>query len=255
MLTVYLKEQGVLKMNRQKRKKRKDEKQVRKKAWLRRRPGLAARPIDLQSAPQLGSPVTGDAEHAHEWVVFSTALADRWLMLQCVGCGLHAVVENPSEEEWKKAFHAPSRPYRWHDENRVVLKGFRSGTQRYVIPATDSRRCECDAHRGVLEPDAYERMPVEITRPAVTLTETDRKELEQLANAACKGSLCSHLLPLYLRCFEQDTGQVPGEAVQEMVRRIEMIDGKGLHCSPSVVSMVLRECVAQEKVRPTGSGS
>jgi hypothetical protein len=30
----------------------------------------------------------------HEWVVFSTALEEGWLMLQCVECGMHARVED-----------------------------------------------------------------------------------------------------------------------------------------------------------------
>jgi hypothetical protein len=32
----------------------------------------------------------------HEWVVFSTVLEQGWLMLQCVNCGLHATVDDPS---------------------------------------------------------------------------------------------------------------------------------------------------------------
>lgn len=43
----------------------------------------------------------------HEWVVFSTVLEQSWLMLQCVNCGLHATVDDPSKEEWSEAFHAP----------------------------------------------------------------------------------------------------------------------------------------------------
>jgi len=60
----------------------------------------------------------------HEWVVFSTALKERWLMLQCAKCGIMGTVEDPSEEEWSVAFHTPSRPYSWHDDARVVVKGF-----------------------------------------------------------------------------------------------------------------------------------
>src|SRR5262245_19854259 len=57
----------------------------------------------------------------HEWAVFSTALGEGWLMLQCVNCGHHATIEDPSHEEWSEAYHAPSRPYRWCCESRVVL--------------------------------------------------------------------------------------------------------------------------------------
>ena len=43
---------------------------------------------------------TGTSSHAcscqHEWVVYSLALAEGWLMLQCVECGLKGTVEDPS---------------------------------------------------------------------------------------------------------------------------------------------------------------
>jgi hypothetical protein len=34
----------------------------------------------------------------HEWVVFSTALAEGWLMLQCVNCGQPGTVGHPSDQ-------------------------------------------------------------------------------------------------------------------------------------------------------------
>jgi hypothetical protein len=63
-------------------------------------------------------------EAGHEWVVYSTAVTEVWLMLQCVACGLVGTVEDPSKEEWSEAFHAPSSPYRWRDGSRVVEKAF-----------------------------------------------------------------------------------------------------------------------------------
>ncbi len=60
--------------------------------------------------------------HAHEWVVFSTALQERLLMLRCVECGAMATVHDPTEVEWSEAFHAPSRPYKWTDEARVHVQ-------------------------------------------------------------------------------------------------------------------------------------
>jgi hypothetical protein len=57
----------------------------------------------------------------HHWVVFSTALQEGWLMLQCTGCGLHGAVEDPTLEEWSRAYNAPSAPYPWTDEARVTL--------------------------------------------------------------------------------------------------------------------------------------
>ena len=57
----------------------------------------------------------------HHWVVFSTALEERWLMLQCTECGLHGTIDDPTREEWSEAFAAPSRPYPWTDEARITL--------------------------------------------------------------------------------------------------------------------------------------
>lgn len=60
----------------------------------------------------------------HRWVVFSTALADGCLMLECELCGMRSTVDNPTEEEWNAAFYAPSNPYIWEggDERVNVLK-------------------------------------------------------------------------------------------------------------------------------------
>jgi hypothetical protein len=87
---------------------------------------------------------TGTSSHAcscqHEWVVYSLALAEGWLMLQCVECGLMGTVENPSKEEWSQGFNAPSTPYRWLDEARVVHK---QPAPFCVIRALDSPACPC----------------------------------------------------------------------------------------------------------------
>lgn len=70
----------------------------------------------------------------HEWVVFSTALAEVWLMLQCVHCGAHASVNDPSSEEWGEAFYAPDHPYLWSDKSRVTIRGI---ARRHVYKAGD----------------------------------------------------------------------------------------------------------------------
>jgi hypothetical protein len=57
----------------------------------------------------------------HEWWVFSTALYEGWLMLYCDKTGKTGSVRDPSKEEWSRAFTAPSDPYRWYDESRVVV--------------------------------------------------------------------------------------------------------------------------------------
>lgn len=57
-----------------------------------------------------------------EWWVFSTCIGTRELMVQCRLTGSFGVVPNPSRLEWGDAFTAPSRPYRWLDDSRVVIK-------------------------------------------------------------------------------------------------------------------------------------
>ncbi len=57
----------------------------------------------------------------HEWGVFSTVLEDAALLVQCVECGAYGRVCDPTAEEWQQAFHAPSNPYHWPDNERVEL--------------------------------------------------------------------------------------------------------------------------------------
>jgi len=57
----------------------------------------------------------------HDWGVISTVLKDVWLLAQCVECGAYGRVSDPSDEEWRQAFHAPSNPYPWSDNERVEL--------------------------------------------------------------------------------------------------------------------------------------
>lgn len=68
----------------------------------------------------------------HEWVVFSTAINDGCLMVQCVNCGAHGSVDDPTEEEWSEAFYAPSHPYRWMDDERVNIRGVLPSDKWYV---------------------------------------------------------------------------------------------------------------------------
>jgi hypothetical protein len=57
----------------------------------------------------------------HEWGVFSTVLEDVALLVQCVECGAYGKVCDPTADEWQLAFHAPSNPYHWPDNERVEL--------------------------------------------------------------------------------------------------------------------------------------
>jgi hypothetical protein len=60
----------------------------------------------------------------HEWVVFSTALQEVCLMVVCVNCGVNGTVNDPSEDEWRRAFRAPSQPFKWDAKERVTVWGF-----------------------------------------------------------------------------------------------------------------------------------
>jgi hypothetical protein len=65
-----------------------------------------------QTSPDERQPVPALCIHDHEWVVYSTAMQEGWLMVQCVECLALGTIDEPSEEEWSAAFHAPSRARR-----------------------------------------------------------------------------------------------------------------------------------------------
>jgi len=185
----------------------------------------------------------GADQCVHEWVVFSTALQEHWLMLQCVACGQHGVVEDPTRKEWCRAFSAPARPYRWRDSARVRVKGDLSNRQPYVMRTGAAQKCDCYAALGVPEPGKYERVPAEIIRPGEVLTEQEREELVALADVVRNSDLCSRVFLFFLQSFQQDTGrEVPGAAYR-IARRISSIDARGIHCSAAVVARLLLEYV------------
>ena len=57
----------------------------------------------------------------HNWVVFSTALMPPTIMVECAECGAYGGVLDHTLEEWNLAFYAPSMPFRWADDSRVIL--------------------------------------------------------------------------------------------------------------------------------------
>lgn len=65
--------------------------------------------------------VFNPSTQAHDWWVYSTSVSDGVLMLECRKTGHRGYVPNPTSEEWSRAFHAPSNPYRWDDDDRVVV--------------------------------------------------------------------------------------------------------------------------------------
>lgn len=58
----------------------------------------------------------------HQWAVYSTALQNVRLLVKCVKCGSFGSIDDPSRDEWDRAFHAPSNPYDWYDNQRVTIR-------------------------------------------------------------------------------------------------------------------------------------
>jgi hypothetical protein len=177
-------------------------------------------------------------EYQHEWVVYSTALKEGWLMLQCVDCGMCGTVEDPSAEEWRAAFQAPSDPYRWRDDARVVWKEV---CPARVIRFVEGIECECHA-RGSRR--GYERIPGGIWEHTDVLSLEEKRELAGIAGLAETADLCSRIFPYFLRCSEEDTGARHTKATHAIASRIEQWDAKGMHFRPPLVAKILREYAA-----------
>jgi hypothetical protein len=201
---------------------------------------------DLHQARRHQEEIT--MKHVHEWVVYSTAILGRCLLLQCLDCGALATVDDPTTREWARAFRAPSRPYRWADEARVHVR-CEPPCPFFVIRAEeDGPACPCPPRPGAQGRREYERFPGEIVTPGETLTGEENEELEGLAGVVSDGKLCSLLFPEFVRGIQEDIGHEPTAAVRRIADRIERIHWQGLHCSPRVVARVLREFI-----RPSGA--
>lgn len=165
--------------------------------------------------------------HGHEYVVFGTALLQRCLMVQCVHCGQHGTVDDPSADEWSAAYHAPSVPYRWADDRRVT----RRAVGPYYVRSL---------------PTGYERLPREVVGRLTPLSHEEREELLALAEFVERSNeLDSGLFPLFVTSFQQDAGAVSGPAVNRLAARIGRFDCRGLRLTPAQVAWVLR-CHATE---------
>jgi hypothetical protein len=164
-------------------------------------------------------------------------------MVQCVRCGRYGTVDDPSKEEWSTAFHAPSRPYRWRDQTRVVIHEGQATDLRYVQKKPSSaRNCECYTTLGVQKPGAYERVWIEATRPKPEVTAEARRELRQVAAMAERADdLCSTFFALFVESYQQATGAEPSYALRWFANQIERLRAMGVHCSSSVIATLLRE--------------
>jgi len=167
----------------------------------------------------------------HEWVVFSTALTEGWLMLQCVECGTHGTVEDPSEIEWAKAFHAPSKPYHWSEDARIRVRP----VGPFYVARTEH---------------GYERIPREVMGRVIPVTEEEREDLEALAEVVIEGDFDGVLFALFIRSFEQGQGPNVSEPAKRLARRFEQWHSAGHASSPQMVASALR-WYAREGARGT----
>ena len=159
-------------------------------------------------------------------------------MLQCVECGLMGTIEEPLEGGVVRGVP--------RFVETISLVGRRQGGSKQIAPfrvirAIESPECPCPREAALPEKHGYERVPGGIWEHNETLSDDVRAELIDLADFVGGSELCSHLLPLFIRSFEADTGQRHSEAMHLIVNRIEKFDLKGLHCSPAVVAKIIRD--------------
>jgi hypothetical protein len=55
-----------------------------------------------------------------DWWVYGTVVEGRAILVECRKTGARGSINDPTPEEWRQAFHAPSRPYHWPDSGRVA---------------------------------------------------------------------------------------------------------------------------------------
>jgi hypothetical protein len=84
-------------------------------------PRLGAISGAVNSEPLNSGTFPDPHQNEREWWCFSTALAQCWLMVECVRTRAQGVVKDPSREEWSWAFECPSNPKQWTDNSRVTL--------------------------------------------------------------------------------------------------------------------------------------
>lgn len=175
----------------------------------------------------------------HEWVVYSTALTEGWLMLQCVQCGTMGTVDDPSKNEWNQAYHAPSRPYQWRVSSRVTIR-HKDVDEFYVVRAEPEPSCDCAAMiEGFTHPE-YERVPIEITHHKEKLSAREKDDLEECASWVSTTDICSGLFPVFIGGMLEAEVPDPPAVVQRVAAKIEFFSDNGIHFSPNNVAVLLR---------------
>ncbi len=176
----------------------------------------------------------------HEWVVFSTAVDDEMLLVQCVKCLAIGTVNDPSRDEMQVAFHSPSRPYRWDDDDRVTVRD-NDIRVPYVIRADKSApTCDCRPYERELD---YLRCPGEILKEPAPMAPDEMADLINLAKAVANSNNCGGVIADFLRHCQAD-GQEPSGASKRIAAYLEQVSEKGFHFPPQVVAFVLRKYAA-----------
>ena len=58
----------------------------------------------------------------HKWIVYSTAINQKVLLVKCEKCSMRGSISNPTDYEWKMAFFAPSYPFVYVDNEERIVK-------------------------------------------------------------------------------------------------------------------------------------
>ena len=162
-----------------------------------------------------------DSQSNHSWIVFSTALKDRCLMLNCKDCGVMGTVDDPTSEEWARAFKAPSKPYSWNEESRVSI---RQKGPFYVKE---------NAGSSFIQP----------SKNPLTLQELS--ELKTLEELVIKADLDGQLFPLFIRSCHQEIGREILDATEKFVSHLEKLVAAGRSFTPATVSIIIREFIRE----------
>jgi hypothetical protein len=179
--------------------------------------------------------------HDHEWIVFSCALSEVWLMLQCIVCGAMGTVDDPTKEEWNEASYSPVKPYIWSDNSRVTIRD-ETAPKFYVVRRQMGENCglDCPYRTDVGE---YERFPGEIIHKTRKLTAEEQKEFLAFADFVEDSDVCSLFLPAFIEGCQQHTGGESLWALRQLAQHIDAFGRKGLHFRPAIAAMLLREFV------------
>jgi hypothetical protein len=78
-------------------------------------------------------------------------------------------------------------------------------------------------------------------------------DLRELAATVIEGDLCSHLFPLFVACYQNDTGREPTAAVRQAAATIGAAhDREGVHYTSQEIARIL--CDRAARIERGGGG-